>query len=160
MKYEVHSDGASASRGGLPGGWAFILVEEGRGQKTVIGSDSGSDPDTSNNRMEMTGALKGLQALKQFWKPGDGVTLVSDSQLTLGMASGRFSPSKNHDLVDQLRALMEPMRGQTRHVPGHTLHKYKNWREAPMDVLLNNRCDQLASLAKEKLKQRLATTAS
>lgn len=160
MRYEVHSDGASAARGGLPGGWAFILVEDDGGQKRIIGTDSGSDPETSNNRMEMTGALRGLQALNKFWKPGDQVTLISDSQLTLGMASGRFSPSKNHDLVDQLRALMEPMRAQTRHVPGHTLHKYRDWRQAPMDVLLNNRCDQLASKAKADLKQRLTTTAS
>lgn len=161
MKYEVHSDGSSAGKADLPGGWAFVLVElDGADQLKVIGTDSGSDPVTSNNRMEMTGAIRGLQVVSRFWKRGDQVTLISDSKLTLGMASGRFSPSKNHDLVDQLRELMSSMGAKDRWVPGHTLKQYRDWRQAPRDVLLNNRCDQLATAAKAKLKQSLKTTAS
>jgi ribonuclease HI len=160
MRYEVHSDGSSARKSDLPGGWAFILVELTGDQHRIVGTDFGSDPVTSNNRMEFTGAIRGLRALSRIWKPGDQVTLISDSQLTLGMASGRFSPSKNHDLVDELRELMVAMGVQDRWVPGHTLKKYGDWRQAPRDVLLNNRCDQLATAAKARLKQALATTAS
>jgi ribonuclease HI len=52
---EIYTDGACSGNPG-PGGWAAIL-RFGEHEKTI----SGFDPSTTNNRMELTAALKALQ---------------------------------------------------------------------------------------------------
>jgi ribonuclease HI len=54
---EVWTDGACRGNPG-PGGWAALLVAKGREKKI-----SGSEALTTNNRMELTAAIRGLQAL-------------------------------------------------------------------------------------------------
>jgi ribonuclease HI len=67
---EVFTDGACRGNPG-PGGWAAILRY--RGTEKEFG---GFEPDTTNNRMEMTAAIAGLEALKRPCR----VRLYSDSQ--------------------------------------------------------------------------------
>ena len=67
---EVFTDGACRGNPG-PGGWAAILRY--RGTEKELG---GFEPDTTNNRMEMTAAIAGLEALKRRCR----VRLYSDSQ--------------------------------------------------------------------------------
>ena len=67
---EVFTDGACRGNPG-PGGWAAILRYRGREREL-----SGFEPDTTNNRMEMTAAVAGLEALKRPCR----VRLYSDSQ--------------------------------------------------------------------------------
>jgi ribonuclease HI len=67
---EIFSDGACRGNPG-PGGWAAILRYRGIEKEL-----SGSDPQTTNNRMEMTAAIMGLEALKRPCR----VRLYSDSQ--------------------------------------------------------------------------------
>src|SRR5271166_4252564 len=67
---EVFTDGACRGNPG-PGGWAAILRYR-RTEKDL----SGFVPDTTNNRMEMTAAIAGLEALKRPCR----VRLYSDSQ--------------------------------------------------------------------------------
>jgi ribonuclease HI len=55
----IYSDGACQPNPG-PGGWA-VLLRYGQHEKELTGADS----QTTNNRMELTAALRGLQALKQ-----------------------------------------------------------------------------------------------
>lgn len=55
----IYSDGACQPNPG-PGGWA-VLLRYGEHEKVLIGSES----QTTNNRMELTAALQGLQELKQ-----------------------------------------------------------------------------------------------
>jgi ribonuclease HI len=71
---ELFCDGACLGNPG-PGGWAFLLrLRTPSGMKEKEGH--GSDAETTNNRMELTAALKGLQALVRPCQ----VDLVSDSQ--------------------------------------------------------------------------------
>lgn len=56
---EIYSDGACDPNPG-PGGWAALL-RFGRHEKTL----SGSEAETTNNRMELTAAIRALQALNQ-----------------------------------------------------------------------------------------------
>jgi len=67
---EVFTDGACRGNPG-PGGWAAILRYRGTEREL-----SGFQPDTTNNRMEMTAAIAGLEALKRPCR----VRLYSDSQ--------------------------------------------------------------------------------
>jgi ribonuclease HI len=60
---EVHlfTDGACSGNPG-PGGWAFILRHPSSGKEL---EKSGGEPETTNNRMELTAAVRGLEALKR-----------------------------------------------------------------------------------------------
>lgn len=66
----VYTDGACDPNPG-PGGWAALLRH--KGQQKVL---SGADPDTTNNRMELTAAVMALQALKDPCR----VRLFTDSE--------------------------------------------------------------------------------
>src|SRR5882762_361312 len=67
---EIFTDGACSGNPG-PGGWAAILRIAGRENEL-----SGSDPATTNNRMELMGAIIALEALKRPSR----VTVFSDSK--------------------------------------------------------------------------------
>jgi len=67
----LFTDGACSGNPG-PGGWAFILNHPASG-KTIDGS--GAEPQTTNNRMELTAAIEGLSVLKKPCR----VELVTDS---------------------------------------------------------------------------------
>lgn len=72
----IYTDGACDPNPG-PGGWAALLLFEGR-EKSL----SGSEADTTNNRMELTAAIQALQALKEHSQ----VEFFTDSQyLRLGI---------------------------------------------------------------------------
>jgi ribonuclease HI len=58
-KVILYTDGACKGNPG-PGGWGVVL-RHGNVQKTL----HGGEPDTTNNRMELTAAIKGLAALKR-----------------------------------------------------------------------------------------------
>lgn len=66
----IYTDGACDPNPG-PGGWAALLRY--RGREKVL---TGSDPSTTNNRMELTAAIQALEALKEPCR----VDLYTDSQ--------------------------------------------------------------------------------
>lgn len=66
----IYTDGACDPNPGA-GGWAALLRYKGRDKKLT-----GSEPDTTNNRMELTAAVQALQALKRPSR----VDLFTDSE--------------------------------------------------------------------------------
>ncbi len=73
---QIWSDGACSGNPG-PGGWGTIVYQDGEYLEL-----SGFSPDTTNNIMEMTGALEGIRRTPK----GSRLTLTSDSQyLVKGM---------------------------------------------------------------------------
>ena len=66
----IYTDGACSGNPG-PGGWGAVLVYK-ENEKQL----SGSDKNTTNNRMEMTAVIEALKALKEPCK----VTLTTDSK--------------------------------------------------------------------------------
>ena len=69
-KVEIFTDGACRGNPG-PGGWGALL-RSGTTEKPLYGGE----PDTTNNRMELTAAIEALRALKRPCK----VALTTDSQ--------------------------------------------------------------------------------
>ena len=67
---EIYSDGSCEGNPGR-GGWAALLRSDGQEREL-----SGSEAHTTNNRMELTAALRALQAVP----PGSQVRLHTDSQ--------------------------------------------------------------------------------
>lgn len=133
---ELFTDGACSGNPG-PGGWGAILRYKG-----VEKELSGGEKNTTNNRMELTAAIKGLSALKEPCS----VTLTTDSKyvadgITLGWAESwrkngwRKADKKaalNPDLWEELLNLCEKHEVKIVWVKGHDGHPE------------NERCDQLA----------------
>jgi ribonuclease HI len=137
----IYTDGACSGNPG-PGGWGAILEYKG-----VRKEMSGGECETTNNRMELLGAISALSALKEPCH----VDLYTDSQyiekaINQGWLAGwkkknwkrKGGELKNIDLWQQLDALL------TRH--DVTLH----WVKGHADNEGNNRCDQLAVMQRDK----------
>ena len=69
----IHTDGACRGNPG-PGGWGALLIA-GEHRKTLYGGDA----ETTNNRMELTAAIEGLNALRGRRE----VTLYTDSKYVM-----------------------------------------------------------------------------
>ena len=119
----IHTDGACSGNPG-PGGWGALL--EWNGSRKEL---KGGEPDTTNNRMEMTAAIKALEALKQ---DGRDVVLITDSVYVRdgitkwihgwkkrGWKTANKKPVKNVELWQQLDALNQRHSVDWRWVKGH-----------------------------------------
>jgi len=133
---QIYTDGACKGNPG-PGGWG-VLLRMGGHEKEM----SGGAAETTNNRMELTAAIKGLQALTQPCV----VELYSDSKYVLdgitkwihGWQKRRWKnaskkPVLNADLWRELLDAAAPHQMSWNWVKGHSGHPE------------NDRADQLAS---------------
>ena len=141
---EIFADGACSGNPG-PGGWGTILRCNGKEKEL-----SGGEPDTTNNRMEITAVLEGLRALKYPCK----VTVTTDSQyvynsITKGWAEGwrkngwvkkDKKPALNADLWEELLNEIAKHEVSFVWIKGHNGHSE------------NERCDALAVAEVQKNK--------
>ena len=139
---EIYTDGACSGNPG-PGGWGAILRYNGR-EKCL----SGGEAMTTNNRMELTGVIQAMLALKEPCV----VELWSDSKYVIdglqkGWAKGwrkkgwiksDKKPALNPDLWALLLDLTRQHEMRYHWVKGHADNEY------------NNRCDALAVAARER----------
>ena len=147
MKHvEIYTDGACKGNPG-PGGWSAVIVYGGAEKEL-----SGGEAATTNNRMELIGAISGLGALKEPCE----VTLYSDSKylvdaVNLGWARSWKSrgwvkadkkPALNKDLWQKLLELLEIHKVTFVWVKGHAGHSY------------NERCDSLAVAEAERYQKK------
>ncbi len=145
--FHLFTDGACTGNPG-PGGWAFILRSVAGAELLV--EEAGAESPTTNNRMELLAAIRGLEAVPE---PAE-VHLFSDSQyLTKGLGEWldgwkrkgwrtTSGPVRNADLWRELDALRGVHRIRTEWVRGHDGHPE------------NERCDQLAVAAIEAVRGR------
>ena len=124
-RVEIFTDGACRGNPG-PGGWAAILRSGGH-EKEIFGGD----PATTNNRMELTAAIKALEALKKR----SHVTLYTDSRYVMdglqqwlprwkanGWKTADKRPVKNADLWRALDEAAQRHDIVWRWVEGHSGH--------------------------------------
>ena len=139
----LFTDGACSGNPG-PGGWAYILQHPASGK---VMDASGAEPDTTNNRMEMMGAIQGLTTLKRPCQ----VELVTDSTyvgkglrewMPKWKANGwrrkegsGFKPVINLDLWQRLDCLLAEHKVKVTLVLGHNGHPE------------NEACDRMAVAA-------------
>lgn len=136
---EIYTDGACSGNPG-PGGWGVVLLYGGHRREL-----SGSEPHTTNQRMELTAAIEGLKALKHPCR----VRLYSDSAYLVnafnqkwlerwvknGWRTVKKTPVENKDLWEQLYDLTRKHRVSWIKVRGHAGNKE------------NEHCDKLANEA-------------
>ena len=137
MKHvHIFTDGACQGNPGN-GGWGVVL-KYGTAYKEL----SGYEPNTTNNRMELTAVIQALSALREPCE----VTLTTDSQYVVnginkgwargwkerGWVKSKNQPVANPDLWDELLNILKVHSVQFVWVRGHNGHPE------------NERCDELA----------------
>ena len=136
-KITIYTDGACSGNPG-PGGWGAILM-----YKESTKELSGFEPETTNNRMELTAAIRALDALKEPCV----VTLYTDSAylcrafnerwlynwMRNGWLTSSKKPVENRPLWEALLCHTKTHKITWVKVKGHSDNQY------------NNRCDQLAT---------------
>lgn len=142
---QLITDGSCLGNPG-PGGWAYILRYGSHKRE-----HAGGEPQTTNNRMELTAAIQGLTALKEPCQ----VTIVTDSEYVKngitswlkgwkknGWKTAAKKPVQNQDLWQELDAAVARHETRWEWTKGHASHED------------NNRCDELARAAAERIAGR------
>ena len=143
----IYTDGACRGNPG-PGGWATLLRYGDHVREL-----SGAEAATTNNRMELMAAIKGLEALNR----PTVVDLYTDSQyvqkgisewlagwIARGWRTASKTPVKNTDLWQRLQAASAP----------HTVHW--RWVKGHSGVPDNEAVDRLANIEIDKFLQQRA----
>jgi len=136
----LFSDGSALGNPG-PGGFGTIL-RFGENEREIVGSE----PHTTNNRMELRGVIEGLRALKEPCE----VTIISDSSYVVNAINEwlenwvkkDFKKVKNVDLWQDYLEVSKPHKIEAKWVRGHDGHKE------------NERCDLLARAEAKKAKEQ------
>ncbi len=140
---KIWTDGSCLGNPG-PGGWAFVATDDKN-----VAERSGGEANTTNNRMELTAVIRALTAARRH----NEIELHTDSQYVKnGMQSwiknwkknnwrtADKKPVKNQDLWMQLDELSNTIKIHWHWVRGHNGNAF------------NERCDELARTAAERLK--------
>ncbi len=146
----LYTDGACSGNPGI-GGYGYVLM-----YKDKIKEFSGAEPMTTNNRMELTAVIKGLNQIKEPCN----VTIYTDSAYTMnafdqgwidkwqlsGWKTANNKPVKNDDLWQELLAAI-------------ARHNSIKWVKVKghADNVYNNRCDKLATGEIEKYRLNHST---
>ena len=147
-KLTIYVDGACQGNPG-PGGWGVFIVDSENTEFEFFGSE----PQTTNNRMEIMGAICALELIASKIEPGASIDMYTDSQylkngITLWIhtwlknnwKTSTKTPVKNQDLWERLHQL---------------INQYSinwNWVKGHVGVFGNERADALARNAIVKLK--------
>lgn len=153
--YEVYTDGAVSGNGkaDAPGGWAYVIIKDG----SMIAYDSGGELGTTNQRMELTAALKACQAVEAM-DPFATVKLYSDSAYFVrcfkenwwknwranGWKNSKKEPVANQDLWDKLIFFFMK-------APGYDFIKVRGHQ----GIHWNEVVDKMAVRAKEEIAHKL-----
>ena len=144
----IYTDGACSGNPG-PGGWAAVLTHPASGLRREIW---GAERHTTNNRMELTAAIRALRSLKRPAR----VEIYSDSRYMIqgitewihdwirrGWKTASKKPVLNEDLWRELHGLAgEQIAAKFHWIAAHSGHEE------------NERCDELAVKAYQELVGR------
>jgi ribonuclease HI len=130
MKYTIYTDGACSGNPG-PGGWGAVIFDNDNKQKNI----SGSEENTTNNRMELSAAIMALEEVNM----NSEITIFTDSTYVKngitewvlkwkenGWKNSNKEPVKNKDLWEKLDNLCEQNTINWKWVKGHASNKYNN----------------------------------
>ena len=130
MKYKIYTDGACTGNPG-PGGWGAVIFDQDNKQKNI----SGSEKNTTNNRMELLAAIMSLKKIKT----NSEVVIFTDSTYVKngitewmkkwkknGWKNSSKKPVKNKDLWEKLDKLCEANSVSWKWVKGHSTNEFNN----------------------------------
>lgn len=149
MKIRIYTDGACSGNPG-PGGWAAIILFPKTKQEI-----SGSEEDTTNNRMELKAVIEALKVALAA-SPDSKIDVYSDSAYVVNAINDKWikrwslggwltkdgKPVKNKDLWVKINKILNKHKELTFiKVKGHSSNEY------------NNLCDKMARAEVKKLKE-------
>ena len=141
---EIFTDGACRGNPG-PGGWAALL-RHNEEEKMI----SGAVQQSTNNRMELTAAIEGLEQLKssmevvlttdsQYVK--DGITKWIQGWKKKGWITSQRKPVKNVDLWKRLDEAVATHRVEWRWVKGHSGHRENEMVDQAANIAIDDLMD-------------------
>ena len=157
MVFEIYCDGSTRGNGqeNSVGAWAYVVLRAG----AKIWQNCQAEPNTTNQRMELTAAAEALEYLfyNEICVPFDSVKVYTDSAylhncykqkwynnwLSNGWRTSKREPVANRDLWERLIKFFEMPEVEFIKVKGHANNE------------LNNYVDGLAQSASQKLKEEL-----
>jgi len=139
---KIFTDGGCSGNPG-PGGWAYVMVTQTFQGGQIIAKEMGAEPDTTNNRMELTAVIMALRALKGMVDRPRQAAVMTDSQYvqkgitewirTWKRNSWKTSdkkPVKNKDLWMELDFLACDFPLKWEWVKGHAGNEYNEMCDA------------------------------
>ena len=130
MKYKIYTDGACSGNPG-PGGWGAVILDQDSKQKNI----SGSEKNTTNNRMELLAAIMSLKKIKTNSEVviftdstyvKNGITEWMKNWKKNGWKNSNKKPVKNKDLWVKLDKLCEANNVSWKWVKGHSTNEFNN----------------------------------
>jgi ribonuclease HI len=112
----LYTDGSCLKNPGGPGGWAFVSICHNEVEWHV----SGGDKSTTNNRMELTAVIEGINFSSKYTT----MTIYSDSMYVINCAKGTWQRKKNTDLWDLYNDASKGKKINWIWVKGHNGDKY------------------------------------
>ena len=131
----LYTDGSCIGNPG-PGGWASIIIINDI--KTTL---SGSDEETTNNKMEITAVIKGLEQFPE----NSSVKIFTDSEYVINTMTKNWKRNTNLDLWNRLDSLVINRTIEWNWVKGHSGNKLND--EA--DLIANGEAKKI--IEKKKL---------
>ena len=142
MKYKIYTDGACSGNPGK-GGWAAIILDRSSNQASI----SGSENDTTNNRMELMAPIMALKKIKQKSE----ITIYTDSKY---VKDGITDWIKKWKLNNWKNSSKKPVKNKDLWVNlDNSCKKHKviwKWVKAHAGNKINNLVDELAVLETKK----------
>ena len=130
MKYTIYTDGACSGNPG-PGGWGAVIFDNNNEQKNI----SGSEENTTNNRMELSAAIMALEEVNT----NSEITIYTDSRYVKdgitewikkwklnNWKSSNKKPVKNKDLWVKLDNSCQKHKVNWKWVKAHAGNKYNS----------------------------------
>jgi Ribonuclease HI len=150
IEIKLYTDGACSCNPGN-GGVGYVAVMDG---KPVFESERKGYRQTTNNRMEILAAIKGLGAMMDYIKdtlnPGRDtdikVTVFSDSQVVIKTMNEGWKRKQNSDLWQKLDERINTLELNTTHIPYRVKVSFE-WTKGHADDAWNNQADLLAKAA-------------
>ena len=130
MKYKIYTDGACSGNPGT-GGWGAVIIDQDDKQKNI----SGSEKNTTNNRMELLAAIMSLKKIKTNSEVviftdstyvKNGITEWMKNWKKNGWKNSSKKPVKNKDLWEKLDKLCEANSVSWKWVKGHSTNEFNN----------------------------------
>ena len=111
----IYTDGSCLKNPGGEGGWAFVIVKDNE----IDSIGYGSNPSTTNNRMELFAVIQALSAVDK----GE-YNLYTDSQLVLKCATGIWNIKANIELWNEYNVVSQDKKINWYWVKAHNGNKY------------------------------------
>jgi len=130
MKYKIYTDGACSGNPG-PGGWGAVIFDQDDKQKNI----SGSEKNTTNNRMELLAAIMSLKKIKSNSEViiftdstyvKNGITEWMKNWKKNGWKNSNKKPVKNKDLWVKLDKLCKANNVSWKWIKGHSTNEFNN----------------------------------